>query len=310
MTWLEKLFGKGAAAPTPAGGAPVGDRPAGKPYLTQTVVFGMHRYRRADEDSSVYFVDESRGIRRQLVDRMGRIRHFPGVCREDFWAEELAPNALQPQIRFRTSFEERGERWLMLWEVQPDGRYWGDDDGFGMEHEAEITLYTYVDGRGQFTGPFRLYSIGSRCYSLDRFEHVQERWYPLALDMAKDGALRGDRLQHPADILFPRMGGMGLSAGARSLWEHTVLWSASDARDYWAHPVLGPRLAEAAGVLLTWEGPITQRVDYPYHKSIHSSMTLFHLATGEPVFKEVLDRFYEGKYEPFTEKMLKREAAR
>ena len=54
-------------------------------YLTETVTFGMHRYRTANEDSSVYFVDENRGIRKMLIDSTGGICRFPGMVKEDFW---------------------------------------------------------------------------------------------------------------------------------------------------------------------------------------------------------------------------------
>ena len=46
------------------------------PYLTQPVIYGMHAYRRPGEDSSVYFVDEERGIRKMLVDQEGNIQKF------------------------------------------------------------------------------------------------------------------------------------------------------------------------------------------------------------------------------------------
>lgn len=134
------------------------------PYLTQTVVFGMHLYRSKDEDSSVVFVDENRGVRKMLVDTYGRIQNFPGIVEEDFWTKEISSGDLKPQIRFRTSFEKRENGWIMLWEIQPDGRYWRDDDGFGMENEEEITLYTFVDMDGCFTGPFRIYRVGSQRY--------------------------------------------------------------------------------------------------------------------------------------------------
>ena len=43
------------------------------PYLTRTVVFGMHLYRQPGEDSSVYFVDEQRGIRKMLVGKIPKL---------------------------------------------------------------------------------------------------------------------------------------------------------------------------------------------------------------------------------------------
>ena len=64
------------------------------PYLTQPVIYGIHAYRRPGEDSSVYFVDEERGIRKMLVDQEGNIQNFPGIIMENFWVEEVAERSL------------------------------------------------------------------------------------------------------------------------------------------------------------------------------------------------------------------------
>ena len=148
MSWLLNLFKK----PAP----PAREVKRESPYLTQTVVFGMHQYRRADEDSSVYFVDERRGIRKMLVNSRGVIQNFPGFKDKEKLAKLVDANALTPQIRFRTSFAKKDNRWLMHWEIQPDGRYWEDEDCFGGTNDEEVTLFTYVDENGDFTGPFEL----------------------------------------------------------------------------------------------------------------------------------------------------------
>ena len=162
MRWLSRLFGgkkksAGSAQKTPEA-AP---EPTG-PYLTQTVVFGMHPYRRKGDDSSVFFVDKTRGIRKMLVDTYGNIQNFPGILQEEFWVKRVTPNSMEPQICFRTSFEPHEKGWLVLWEIQPDGRYWEDEDGFGAEPDPEVLLYTFVDRNGEFTGPFRIYKLGTR----------------------------------------------------------------------------------------------------------------------------------------------------
>lgn len=137
------------------------------PYLTRYVTFGMHLYRTRDEDSSVYFVDEARGIRKQIVDSRGCICSFPGIVEEDFWVRQVTPNALQPQICFRTSFTKRDDRFMMLWQIQPDGFYWADEDGFGAENDPEVTLYAFLDENGDFTGPFRIYQLNTTRYYQD-----------------------------------------------------------------------------------------------------------------------------------------------
>ena len=48
----------------------------------------------------------------------------------------------------------------MIWQVQPDGMYWQDEDGYGMTPDEEILLYSFIDENGRFTEPFKLYKIG------------------------------------------------------------------------------------------------------------------------------------------------------
>ena len=74
---------------------------------------------------------------------------------------------LRPQICFRTDFERRSGRIIMLWQIQPDGRYWEDDGGFGGSSDEEVTLYAFLDEKGNFDGPFRIYSVGIRKYCED-----------------------------------------------------------------------------------------------------------------------------------------------
>lgn len=171
MGWFAKLFRKKQdrkpedAPMTEVSPEQTGVPAAPKaPYLTQTVVYGMHMYRSAGEDSTVCFVDEARGIRKMLVDCDGRIQNFPGMVKDDFWVKDVPDRYMGAQIRFRTSFEKRGDGWIMLWQIWPDGRYWEDDDGFGMTNDEEITLYTFVNSDGEFTGPFRIYRMGRRNY--------------------------------------------------------------------------------------------------------------------------------------------------
>lgn len=49
---------------------------------------------------------------------------------------------------------------LMVWEVQPDGRYWEDEDGFRGTSDPEVKLYSHIDTLGCFSAPFRLYQVG------------------------------------------------------------------------------------------------------------------------------------------------------
>lgn len=126
------------------------------PPLTRWETFGR--------GEPVYFIDESRGIQKPIVDLNGNICNFPGFAQEDLWFSQAEPCYLKTRIRFGASFERRGNQLIMLWEVQPDGRYWADEDGFGGTSDEEVTLYTFLDENGDFTGPFRVYRIGTQDY--------------------------------------------------------------------------------------------------------------------------------------------------
>lgn len=41
------------------------------------------------------------------------------------------------------------------WQINPDGRYYMDEDGYGMTDDVEITLYSYVDRAGRPLAKFR-----------------------------------------------------------------------------------------------------------------------------------------------------------
>ncbi len=49
---------------------------------------------------------------------------------------------MEPYVRYRNVFEKMPDgRIMMIWQVQPDGRYWADDDGFGGSNDSEVHLY-------------------------------------------------------------------------------------------------------------------------------------------------------------------------
>lgn len=134
------------------------------PQLSQWLTFGDHFYRRKGEVAAVEFINEEYGIRKLIVDDNGYIQNYPGLEKPEEWLYAWeSKRELEPQICFRTDFYRReNDTILMVWEIQPDGRYWEDDDGFGAESDLEIQLYTYLDKKGNFTAPFRAYKIGTK----------------------------------------------------------------------------------------------------------------------------------------------------
>lgn len=171
--WFQRLFGRGEAgaeknqavqAPLEVSSEePQSEMPKRYPF-TQWVTFGKDIFRR-DKKADVEFVDKETGIRKTIIDTEGRIIDFPGIVREKEWVEYLeSEEYIKPVVRFRTSFETHENGYLMLWQIQPDGRYWEDEDGFGGTSDLEITLYTFLDNKGSFMQPFRAYKVGAHRY--------------------------------------------------------------------------------------------------------------------------------------------------
>lgn len=132
--------------------------------FTPWYTYGDHMYRSPGESAEVLFSNPKTGEKRLMVDNDGNIKNFPGIEKKDFWVKELSSErCLWPVVRFRTEFSKYGmNRYIMRWQVQPDGRYWADEDGYGMTIDSEVVLYAFIDKNGDFMGPFRIYSIGGK----------------------------------------------------------------------------------------------------------------------------------------------------
>ena len=133
--------------------------------LNEWVTFGDHLYRKKGDDPSIVFTSAS-GEKRTIVDYDGNIVGFPGIDARDMdiiTKHLTIRDALSPKIRYRTDFERRENgNIIMIWQVQPDGMYWRDEDGYGMTPDEEIRLYSFIDKNGRFTAPFKIYNIGTK----------------------------------------------------------------------------------------------------------------------------------------------------
>ena len=130
---------------------------------------------------------------------------------------------------------------------------------------------------------------------LERFVRAQDGGvWETALAELRAGRKRG----HWIWFVLPQVQGLGRSETA----QHYALSGVQEARAYLAHPVLGPRLREAAAALASLEGADPEQVLGPVDAvKVRSSMTLFaHADPDEPVFRQVLDRLYAGAEDPAT----------
>jgi uncharacterized protein (DUF1810 family) len=112
----------------------------------------------------------------------------------------------------------------------------------------------------------------------------------------------GSKRSHWMWFVFPQVAGLGRSATA----QRYALAGVDEARDYLAHPVLGPRLRECARALTALEGsdPVAVLGGTDAQK-LRSAMTLFAAAApDEPLFTAVLDQYFGGALDPGTTSRL------
>lgn len=110
----------------------------------------------------------------------------------------------------------------------------------------------------------------------------------------------GRKTSHWMWFIFPQLSGLGHSSMAQKF----AISSREEAASYLAHPVLGPRLAECTGLVNQIEGRSVEEIfGYPDDLKFRSSMTLF-ASVADGVFRDALEKYFEGKGDPLTTRML------
>ncbi len=140
-------------------------------------------------------------------------------------------------------------------------------------------------------------------YVLRRFVLAQDQVFPAVL-----GELRAGRKRtHWMWFVFPQLAGLGHSQTAR----HFALATATEARAYLAHPVLGPRLTACTGLVLQLEGHSADAVFGAIDSmKFRSSMTLFAaIAPQETCFAAALRTYFHAEPDARTLALLDGEAA-
>ena len=125
--------------------------------------------------------------------------------------------------------------------------------------------------------------------TLDRFVEAQQDSYPVALSELRQGR----KQSHWMWFIFPQLRGLG-----RSEMSHFYgIADLDEATRYLAHPVLGPRLVECAGAVLTHRGTPAEAIMGPVDAGkLRSTATLFGAVDGAPdVFDRILAEFFDAR---------------
>ena len=111
----------------------------------------------------------------------------------------------------------------------------------------------------------------------------------------------GRKTSHWMWFIFPQIAGLGRSAMAQAF----AISDLAEAEAYLRHPMLGRRLVECAGIVASHRGLTAEQIFGGIDSiKLRSSMTLFaHADPEQPVFRQVIDQYYDGP-DPETEYRL------
>ncbi len=138
---------------------------------------------------------------------------------------------------------------------------------------------------------------GTDVFDLVRFVDAQETTYATALAEIR----RGVKRTHWMWFIFPQLAGLGHSAMA----QRYAISSLDEARAYLAHPILGSRYRECVGALQDLAKANAEAVFGPIDAmKLGSSLTLFHAASGDPLFEAALNRWFGGEEDVTTLRLL------
>lgn len=131
-------------------------------------------------------------------------------------------------------------------------------------------------------------------YNLERFVKAQEQTYEQALQEIRNGRKQGDWIWY----IFPQVKGLGHS----DMSDYYGIGSWGEAYLYPLHSVLDERLREITEALLAHEkGKHIEEIFTPHDAmKVRSSMTLFDQVCPNNVFRQVLEKYYDGEEDQLT----------
>jgi len=133
---------------------------------------------------------------------------------------------------------------------------------------------------------------------LQRFEKAHQQNFQTALSEIK----RGKKTSHWMWYIFPQIKGLGFSETSR----YYAIENLDEAKYFLDHPVLGKNIFLVCTELLKLQtNNATSVFDNPDDMKLHSSMTLFsQVPRANPIFKKVLDKYFNGELDAQTLNLL------
>ena len=139
-------------------------------------------------------------------------------------------------------------------------------------------------------------------FNLQRFMDAQTPVF----DAVRKELRRGCKQGHWMWFILPQLKGLGYSSMAQKFG----ISSQAEAKEYLAHPVLGPRITECVRLTIAVDGRSAEDIfgDIDAMK-FRSSMTLFAQVAGDDsVFADALRKYFGGQPDQQTLERLKSES--
>lgn len=134
-------------------------------------------------------------------------------------------------------------------------------------------------------------------YNLQRFLDAQHGDYEQALAEVRNGR----KYSHWIWYVFPQLKGLGMSYNS----QYYGISGKEEAEAYLEHPVLGKRLREITSAFLQLTDKTAQEVFGSLDAmKVLSCMTLFAEVASDDLFQQVIIRYYQGKPDETTRKLL------
>lgn len=134
-------------------------------------------------------------------------------------------------------------------------------------------------------------------FNLQRFLDAQQGDYERALTEVRNGR----KYSHWIWYIFPQLKGVGMSYNS----QYYGISGKEEAEAYLAHPVLGERLREITSAFLQLKSKTAEEVFGSLDAmKVLSCMTLFNEVAPGDLFRQVIDRYYQGEKDEMTKRML------
>ncbi len=135
-------------------------------------------------------------------------------------------------------------------------------------------------------------------FDLNRFVAAQA---PVHAQVCEELAT-GRKTSHWMWFVFPQLEALGRSATAK----HYGIASQDEARGYWQHALLGPRLVHCTSLVCQVSGRSAHDIfGSPDDLKFRSCLTLFHaVAPHEPIFAQALHQYFDGAGDQATLRWL------